>query len=459
MIVYKIFNEDEAGYVMSGKLLLLFTYLVLNVLNVGDGGTALPLLGAFFVLSGISLLLDFFRCRTAVHGHFFVFLLFVVWLTYRILVDLNDLAHLKKLTVATTSGILLFFLLGTFARQALDKINTIGKLFWLKFLFAALFLFYVWVFISFNNRLLSSGEIFYMDGVNGDYQRPGNFMICLFLMCSFVLLNLVSRLKANKKKSLLVYLAAYFSMTILNLVSSQAMGANTATACILAIYMMSFVLALLYVDEDVRDQYLRGVLSIPFSVCIFKGLFKYSLVVVSFSALAAFALVQATSFDLQKTRIFGFGSGVNSSITSRMEILREEGAEQIGNALLFGNLDVARLVSDDPSRTLHSFFPNIIAELGLIGFSIVALLLILIVRHIFVFMRCSAREESGFLLVSIGLWLFFILGFLFFYANLAVGKEWSVMWFFLGFAVNVFPSRSSFKSWEDERVPMKLKVV
>lgn len=441
MIVYKEFNRSKAGYVEFGKLLLLFAYLVLNVLNVGEGGTALPLLGMFFVLSSTAVLLDFSRCRTAVHGHFFVFLLFVAWLTYRTLVDLNDIAHVKKLTVATTSGILLFFLLGTFARQTLDKINAIGEIIWLRLLFVVFFLFYVWIFFSFNNRLLNSDEIFYMDGVDGDYQRPGNFMILLFVMCSFVLLSQVCRLKANKKKNLSVCLLAYYIMTVLNLVSSQAMGANTATACILAIYMMSAVLALLYADEDVRDKYLRGILSFPFSICLFERLIRYSLVVVVFSAVATFALVQITSFDLQRTRVFGFGSGVNSSITSRMEIFREEGAGQIGNALFLGNLDVARLTTGDPGRTLHSFVPNIIAELGLIGLSIVAWLLILIAQKIFVFMKCSTKEETGFLLASIGLWLFFILGFLFFYANLAVGKEWSVMWFFLGFAVNVFPNR------------------
>ncbi|MBD9399642.1 hypothetical protein [Pseudomonas sp. PDM11] len=441
MIVYKAFNRDKADYVALGKLLLLFAYLVLNVLNVGEGGTALPLLGIFFVLSSTAVLLSFSQCRTAVHWHLFVFLLFVAWLTYRILVDLNDIAHVKKLTVATTSGILLFFLLGTFARQALDRINATGGVIWLRSLLVVLFLFSAWVFFSFNNRLLSSDEIFYMEGVNGDYQRPGNFMIFLFIMCSFIFLSLVCRLKANKKKNLFVCLLAYFSMAILNLVSSQAMGANTATACILAIYMMSAVLALLYADEDIRDRYWRGMLSFPFSMYLFKRLVRYSLVVAVFSAVATFALVQITSFDLQKTRVFGFGSGVNSSITSRVEIFREEGKGQIGNALFFGNLDVARLTSGDPGRTLHSFVPNIIAELGLIGLSIVAWLLILIAQKIFVFMRSSANEETGFLLASIGLWLFFTLGFLFFYANLAVGKEWSVMWFFLGFAVNVFPSR------------------
>ncbi|EKF9805757.1 hypothetical protein O1D34_002176, partial [Vibrio cholerae] len=44
--------------------------------------------------------------------HFFFFLLLILWMAFRIVFDLNDLEYLKQLTVATTGGILLFYIIG-----------------------------------------------------------------------------------------------------------------------------------------------------------------------------------------------------------------------------------------------------------------------------------------------------------------------------------------------------------
>lgn len=59
-------------------------------------------------------------------------------------------------------------------------------------------------------------------------------------------------------------------------------------------------------------------------------------------------------------------------------------------------------------------------------------------RSIFKSIKTASKEGKDLNQAIINLWLMFVLLFLFLYANLSVGKEWPVMWFYLGFAVRVF---------------------
>lgn len=53
-------------------------------------------------------------------------------------------------------------------------------------------------------------------------------------------------------------------------------------------------------------------------------------------------------------------------------------------------------------------------------------------------LKQAPTNPEGFGAAVINFWLVFMLIWLFLYANLSVGKEWPVMWFFVGFAVSVF---------------------
>lgn len=430
-------KASVSRFIALAQVLLLVAYLTLNILNVGGGGAALPLLAGFLVFSGVNLLLAFSQVHSAVRMHFFVFLLFVAWLALRVLVDLQDIEYLKQITVATTSGILLFFLVGTFVRDALDKIILAERCVWLRGGLSLFLLASFLVFLDFNHKLLDGGGVFYMDGVEGDYQRPGNFMIFSFVMCSFVYLVFSAHPDTGKKTSLFLWFVVYTLIMLLNLISSQAMGANTATACVLAVYLITAVFSFLFFNEILRKEYVAGRLIFPWSKLVFKKIFKYSVVVMFFGMTAAFVFLQVTGFDLQKTRVFGFGTGENTSVNSRLEILQETGFDQVGYSPVFGNVDVARLTTGDAGRTLHSFIPNVFAELGFVGLFIVLVLCSLVMINLLNLMRCSERNEFGFVQASIAFWLFLVFMLFLLYSNLAVGKEWSVIWFFIGFSVSI----------------------
>lgn len=434
---FLILNKASlAGLYPLTKILLLITYLSLNIENVGNMGTGLVFLAGFVALSLIPLFLALLKNRLTIAFHFFVFLLFIAWLSFRVVVDLGSLEELKQITVATTGGVLLFFLIGTFARQTMNvpKENfSFDKFFILTCLIAI-----VLIFLSYKSRLLEHTDIFYISDVEGSYQRPGNFMIMLFFMTSYSFLVLASNFKIRGKISYLFWLAAYALTAGLLVIDSQMIGSNAATANVLAVFMMTFVISLLAFSKNTKKNYVDAKLCFPLSKKVFKGLIKYSIFSLFIVITLSICALSLTGFDVSKTRAFGFGNSENLSVNSRVEILKETGADQIGYAPILGNTDVAYLTTGNAGKTLHNFLPNIWAELGLVGLVIVLSLFYLVFKKILTNIKSAEKNPEGYQKTITNFWLVLNFLWLFLYANISVGKEWPVMWFFVGFAVNAF---------------------
>ncbi|NLW06061.1 MAG: hypothetical protein GX029_12685 [Pseudomonadaceae bacterium] len=258
-------------------------------------------------------------------------------MSLRVVVDLGDMEHLKQLTIVTTGGMLLFFLVGSFARQALDKLSqaTLGRLY-PKLLLLFFVLVSLAVFISFKSRLLDRPDIFYIEGVEGGYQRPGNFLIMLFIMASFAYLALAAHPFTKGFSRFTIWLGIYTLGLVLALISSQMIGSNSATANLLAIYMMTSVISLLALSKRIRRRFNQGSLSLPLSKFALKRIFFYSCGTLFVALFLAIIAIQVTGFELSKTRAFGFGSGSNTSVNSRFDILLETGSAQLGHAPFFG---------------------------------------------------------------------------------------------------------------------------
>lgn len=423
------------------QVLLLLSYFTLNIINVGEMGTALSLLIGFFILAGVELFLRLLRGYLSIKLYFLVFLIFVAWLSFRVLIDLQDIERLKQTTVATTGGVLLFFLLGALARRALNTMALNGRLGLVKWGLAFFTISSVFVFFDFQPRL-SRSDILFIEDVDGGYQRPGNFMIMLFLMASFLYLSIAAHFQTKRPVRLLLWLVVYSVGMLFSLISSQMIGSNAATANILAIYLMAVVFSFLVFSVAIRRDFLNGNLALPLSKSSLKKIMNYSLCVALISVFVASVVMQITEFDLNKTRVFGFGTGENNSINSRIEILKETGIDQVGYSPFLGSVDVARLTTGETGKTLHSFIPNVIAELGFFGLCIIVLLFSLFLRSLIKEMKPNTRNEHGFILAMLSFWLLFVFVFLFIYANLAVGKEWPVMWFFLGISACVITDKT-----------------
>jgi hypothetical protein len=150
-------------------------------------------------------------------------------------------------------------------------------------------------------------------------------------------------------------------------------------------------------------------------------------------------VVGFTGFDLTSMRVFGFGTGSNNSIVSRFEILMESGMEQVGLAPFFGNMDVAYLTTGSSGRTLHSFFPNVMAHLGLIGLIIILIIFFSAFKQLLNTCRCGGvANEFSYQNNMIAIYSAFVLAYLIFFANLATGLSWIVLWFTFGFVSRPF---------------------
>jgi hypothetical protein len=425
--------------------LLLFSYLALNIENVGEMGVGLPLLAGFVIISCGIFVTQLLTLTLRVRLNLFLFLMLIFWVSLRVVLDFGDIEHLKQITVATTGGMLLFFLIGTFSRQALDyltksnKSNLYPKLLILVFCLLCLI-----IFLSFKVRLLDREDKFYIAGVNGGYQRPGNFMIMLFIMASFSYLSIVASFKTKGVFKLIVWIGMYTLGLALLLISSQMIGSNAATANLLAIYLMTIVISLLASSTQIRLKFIQGRFSLPLSKTALRKLINYSGVALITLLFLAIVAIEVTGFDLNKTRVFGFGSGTNNSMISRVDIFLKTGPTQLNYAPFFGNANVAELTTGNAGRKLHNFLPNIMAELGLVGLIITLSLFFFTFRTLKNTIKFSFKNAEGFKVSIINFWLFFVLIFLFIYVNIAVGKNWPVMWFFIGFAVNVFVSRKKY---------------
>lgn len=419
------------------QALLLMLYFFSNISNVGGIGSGLLFLIIFFALNFILIFFQSVQHRLILRVHFFIFLLIVFWISLRVIVDLGDFEYLKQITVATTKGIILFFLMGSFFRKTLNflLISTEN----LRFAYILLVLFAVFMFcimVYYFGRLERS-DIFLIDGINAGYQRAGNFLIINFIVFSFLYISFASHCRNGF--SLLLFLVVIYSAGMFStLISSQMIGSNAATANVFAVYLMTMVMSFLGFNKKNRSMFMDGKIGFPISKMVMRKGIKYSLYLMLIVVFIGVLFILISGFDINKTRILGFGEYENTSISSRIHILKETGIDQMGHSPIFGNVNVAYLTTGNAGIPLHNFVPNIFAELGVVGLILIGLLFLCVFSCLIKNIKYSKSCKVGFTKYIVNSWLIAVLIFLFVYANFSVGKEWSVMWFYLGFAVSVF---------------------
>ena len=416
------------------QVAVLLAYLNANIVNVGQMGTAKPLLVAYVGISVLLFLTLWMKKRLFVRPHFFLFLLLMCWVAFRIIVDLGDMEYLKQITIATTGGMVLFYFLGVFLGISYQDIVLQGDKVWINKLVQLLFLFLLfWMIYNFSQRLRPS--LFYLTDVGGSYQRSGNFLSISFIMVS--LSYFIYSLKRIGCKASRIggyfWLIIYTLSTLIALVGSQLFGSNSATAVILGVYLITLVMALLVPRKALWLGYLNRRLALPWSKKLLTRLFFFAMIgFFTFFALLLL-VISITGFDITSLRLLGFGSGSNTSLLSRYEMFVEVGVNQMAYAPFFGNINVAYLTTGNAGKTLHSFFPYVFANLGLFGLIIVLALFASVFFQLY--KQSKIGNKSSFLNYKynmLALYSLFILGYLLLFANVATGVSWAVLWFTLG---------------------------
>jgi hypothetical protein len=417
-----------------------------NVVNVGEPGVALPILAGYLALTVMVFVLLCVQRALYLRTHFFLFLILIAWISLRIVVDLDDVSELKDLIIGTTGGVLVFYLLGALLgityQSVIMEVDKGGLIKLILLLFLGLVL---WMGFNFLQRL--HPRLFFLTGINGSYQREGNFLSISYIIVSFLyLLYSLKGIGRNLSRlNVFFWLSVYSISTLVALVGSQLFGSNSATAVMLGVYLITLVMSFLVFRRGIFSAYCRNKLYLPWS----KKFLTRLILIITLTSLGviivAIFVISMLDVDIYSTRLFGFGTGSNSSISSRIEILTEVGLTQIGYAPVFGDLNVAFLTTGDSGKTLHSFFPFILANLGLVGLLITLILFAAVFLQLY--REIKYKPNSNFFFYErnmLAIYSSCILVYLIFFANLAVGAFWPVLWFMLGFISKPF----GFKCYE-----------
>ena len=413
------------------QISVLLVYLNLNVVNVGGDGVALQLLLIFFVTSLFLVTSLLKNGKIYLKNHLFLFSIFVVWISFRVIFDLGDIYYLKQITVATSGGILLFYMIGALVSLTSEHLLLNERnLVFIRWVFMVFFGLLLWMSYNFSLRVRS--DIFYLNDVNGIYQRSGDFLSISFVIIS--LLHFVHILNISLKSgSFKRYLFIYTVCAFLAIVGSQLFGSNSATAVSLGVFMITLVMMLVVRSKSIIFSYFNGDLNLPWSKTLFKFLIILSCC--SFLALTATGsfLIYLSDFDLSGINLFSFdGSGVNS-LNSRFEIFAAQAFPQLGFSPWFGNMNVAYLTTGDEGKYIHSLFPYVLSHLGYLGFLILLTLFIAIFIQFYNLMKVNRYSGfMGYQRSMIALYNAFILFFLILFSNIATSVSWSVLWFSIG---------------------------
>lgn len=440
MLSHNLKFSNVPSFLILAQLTTILVYLNANILNIGEGrGVALPLLAAYVGLSVLVFMLLWSQKVLFFRFHFLLFMIFLAWIALRVIIDLGSLERLKAITIATTGGMSLFYLAGAFFNVTYvtlqDKFRTTSAH---KLLLITCLALTAHLLINLLSR--TRKDIFLIADLDGGYQRSGNFLSISFIIASAILVSLISAQtkQRNNRIGFLVSFLVYSAIALLALITSQLMGSNSASAVVSGIFILSLIAIILLRNRKLRRLHAEGRLALPLGEYALRILVRGGFIAVVFLILLLTLLVQATNFDITSIRLLGFGAGTNTSLTSRFDILIQTGASQMGYAPLFGNMNVAYLVTGSAGRTLHSFFPYILANLGLVGLMISLAFFAMIFRQLYRLVKKDSVASGSLNNAIMMLYFMFILSFLLMFANLAVGVSWAVMWFAVGFISRPF---------------------
>lgn len=417
---------------------LLFSYFFVNVVNVGGDGEVLYLLASYIVLSLLIFALNWYRKSLFFRTHFFVFVVFFMWLSFRLVVDLNDIERLKAITIGTTGGVLTYYICGAIFNfgylYVLDARR--GRLL-IPYSILLYLIMIIYLAISLASRMRD--DIFYITDADGMYQWPGNLLSIYFILISVLMLAFRAKylgLQAGKRV-LNFLLFVYVLEALITLVCAQLFGSNSATAVVAGVFVLTLATLFTMKSKKLHCYYLNdkslGSQCISFNSLTMRYIFKITL----WSLLLTFTFLLGVGFEVDKLRLFDFDGGGVASISSRVDILVRSGWDQLTFAPLLGDMNVDYLTGH-AEDDLHSFFLYILANLGIVGLAAVISLLVLIFKELKNDMLRNINSRHSMFHAMIKFNHIMLLLFLLIFANLTVGVSWIVIWFVIGLISNPF---------------------
>lgn len=422
---------------LSSLLLYLFT----NIKLIGEGSSALAVLG-FSVMIGIFMIVLEIVLKKSIYIKKSFLFLILFFIYFIVNITLNRPNDLKALLLSTTGGIILFYILGSlvstnllYIKEKLLNSNKFLNMFnFLYIVFSIFFLFLL--FDTFYTHLSNvRTDLFLISELNGMYQRAGNFLTISFFIYSFTTAFFLFVNKYTKKGKLVNFMSfvlfgLYCLLTIGGMLLSQMIGSNNTLVNLGGLLFASTIFYIFInftksenllskVNLNIKKIFLSKLSSKLFG-SIFLSLFIVFILLVG--------LINFFDIDLDRFRIFDFGSGEVSSVSSRFVLLNNFFIQFDYNPI-FGNMAVDILTTGEGSYA-HSFILSLLSHLGIIGF-------ILFFIYLFVAIKEKLNNHNNLFVNNLlSLYSLVVFAGIFAIASFGTFITWIPLWFLLGL---IFP--------------------
>jgi len=419
----------------------LILYLYANIRTINEGQGYLLLYFSLIVFGGLFLLDGGWNLFIRLNYTLLFLIVFLIYFMVNYWIDSTDIAAFKGVTIGTTGGVVFGLVIGFTASFAMDVIYRIcsdnkflgrinfGFVFLLTLISAYLF---NDVYSDYLSRIRS--DIYLISDEEGFYQRAANFMFIYFI----VLVSLVVQLFALKKYNFLISLllvGLLFVNAALMGTISQLIGSNSGLATVIGLFVVFLTWLYIYAVSSASLAFNKINIKNTFFGWLGKRIIVASLFSLLTLTLAIYYLVQRTGIDLNKLRIFGFGSGsvgsVGSRFGSRLEILQSNFVEHLSYSILLGNTQVDTLTTGTGTY-VHSILLSVLSHLGIVG------LLLFFIFNLFIYRditHSNIRNSNGSLNSNniYSLYRYFAIGTVLVFGTLTAFFTWIPYWFAVGF--------------------------
>ncbi|MEB6677086.1 hypothetical protein [Acinetobacter haemolyticus] len=394
------------------SIFILTVFITLNISAAisGGGNTYIPILLLFILSAGFFLPFKIINGTFRVYKKFIFLLIFIFYFFLKAVFQYDDLSRFFAYTLGTSGGIILFYMIGCLVSNLFFKIYDLKKSFqinlllFLLLIFFNLCLYYIFKSIYSNLRV----DILLISDLDAGYQRSGDLITILFVIGSFIVYYLFESIKGLYLS--VATLVLYLFMLFFVVMSSQLIGSNKGFVIPLIISIILFYCIFFKVEMVDKEK------------------FRY------FKFLAIALLLSAVSYvviniDFDALRFSGYGSGEESSLTSRIQIFKNNFYTHFSYSPYIGHLEVDSKLTG-AGTYVHSFLFFCLTHFGIIGLGIIGVYLVLC----FNFLSGNSNIQVFKRYVFV-----FILAF----AVIATSLFWPVIWFVIGLLCPVFVCANS----------------
>ncbi len=415
----------------------LLVYLFSNIKHIGEGSSSLVFLLITFIISIILISFNYKDYKINFQTSSKILVLFFIYFILSIVI--YDLNSLKSHTVGTTGGIILFYLLGIF-------ISINSKIFIInskkKILYASLFFSLVIASLLFDTTFellkLLRTDIFLISKFDELYQRPGNFLIIIFLTYSYFISLLINSLFNELKNVTYLIFLLYVFNTFNILLLSQLFGSNHAFVVVLIIFLLTtlfFVTKIIttkITQKEIKNinanyknnKFEKYVITIILIISFYQTFILFQ---------ELFSKISEVGFD--KIRILNFGSVSSvSSVSSRIQLL-ELFNVHFKYSPFFGNFIVDKITTGEGTY-IHSFLGSLLTHQGVLGFIIFSCFMYFSFKEYFLEVKQNVEYKFYYLLMMYFCFIFTIAIMFLFFTNITI-------WFLIGliFSPIIFKNR------------------